>query len=117
MSALAAALAVFLGGALGGVTRWALSHIPAPRVGTFAANVTAASVLGFCAGAPALWPLAAGTGFAGALSTWSTLSKEIGQLINQREYADAARYAFLTALFGLAGAVFGLIWGRAAFGS
>lgn len=117
MSAVGAALAVFLGGALGGIARWALSRIPAPRVGTFAANVTAASVLGFCAAAPALWPLAAGTGFAGALSTWSTLSKEIGQLINRREYANAARYAFLTALFGLAAAVFGLIWGSAAFGS
>lgn len=112
-----ALLLVAAGGALGGVCRWLLARIPAPRVGTFVANVAAAGVLGFAVAAPGAWPLVAGTGFAGALSTWSTLAKELGTLITKRDYRACARYALLTALVGTAAAAMGLMWGQVAFGA
>lgn len=107
---------VAAGGALGGICRWLLSRIPAPRVGTFAANAAAAGVLGFVLTAPSIWPLAAGAGFAGALSTWSTLAKELGVLVKLRAYRAFARYALLTALVSMAAAFMGFQWGQAAFG-
>lgn len=105
-----AVVAVFVGGVLGGICRWLLRLIPAPRVGTFAANVAASAVVGFVLHVPELWQLAVGVGFAGALSTWSTLAAEIGTLIKAREYREAARYSVWTALIGLAGYTFGMIW-------
>ena len=110
-----ATVAVFLGGALGGLARWALSQIPADRVGTFAANMAGATILGFVAGAPEVWQLAAGVGFAGALSTWSTLAKEIGELIKTKNYGEAARYVAWTAVLGIVSAYFGLMWGARGF--
>lgn len=110
-----ATVAVFLGGVLGGLARWALSRIPAERVGTFAANMAGATILGFVAAAPDVWQLAAGVGFAGALSTWSTLAKEIGELINAKKYGEAARYIAWTAALGIVSAYFGLMWGARGF--
>lgn len=107
---------IFAGAFLGGISRWALAHIPAPRVGTWAANMIACSVLGFVYGQGILVVVAVGTGFAGALSTWSTLAKELGQLIKDKEYSEALRYALATALLGLVAAGFGMRWGARAFG-
>lgn len=112
---LSSALAVFCGAFLGGACRFWLSRIPAPRVGTFTANVAACAVLGFVALAPARWQLACGVGFAGALSTFSTLAREIGELCKARSYRRAANYVLLTAAFGVAAAGFGALWGRSAF--
>lgn len=110
-----ATVAVFLGGVLGGLARWALSRIPAERVGTFAANMAGATILGFVAAAPEMWQLAAGAGFAGALSTWSTLAKEIGELIKSKKHVEAARYVAWTAALGIVSAYFGLMWGARGF--
>lgn len=108
---------IFIGGFLGGIARWALARIPAPRVGTWAANMVACSVLGFVYGQGVLVAMAVGTGFAGALSTWSTLAKELGQLIKDKDYAEALRYALASALLGLVAAGFGMRWGARAFGA
>ena len=116
MPAALAFLLVAAAGALGGICRWLLAHIPAPRVGTFAANVAAAGALGFVLAAPGIWPLVVGTGFAGAFSTWSTLAKELGGLLKLRAYRACARYALATALVGTAAAFLGLQWGQVAFG-
>lgn len=107
---------IFTGGFLGGMARWALSHIPAPRVGTWAANMVACSILGFVYGQSLLVVMAFGTGFAGALSTWSTLAKELGQLIRDKDYGEALKYIVATAILGLVAAGFGLRWGARAFG-
>ncbi|MBL7286587.1 CrcB family protein [Corynebacterium godavarianum] len=109
-------VAIFAGAFAGGVSRWALAHIPAPRMGTWAANMIACSVLGFVAAQPGLVPLAVGTGFAGALSTWSTLAKELGQLIRDRNWSGLVRYTLATAVLSLVAAGFGLRWGALAFG-
>ena len=108
--------AIFIGGFLGGLARWALSRIPHPRAGTFAANIVACTVLGFSMAMPAVWQLGLGAGFAGALSTWSTLAQELGTLHKQRKWGTFAKYAALTAAAGVAAVGFGMGWGRRGFG-
>lgn len=106
--------AVALGGFLGGLARWGLSRAPGGLAGTWLANVTASAVLGAAAGLSGLWPLCVGTGFAGALSTWSTLAKEIGQMLTARQVAKACGYAAATALAGVLAALGGLALGSLA---
>ena len=78
---MSAILAVALGGFLGGVLRSLLAGWPGGLRGTFTANLVAVVVLGLTLGYGGLPALAAGVGFAGALSTWSTLAREIGDLL------------------------------------
>ncbi|SDL91042.1 CrcB protein [Corynebacterium mycetoides] len=109
-------LLVAVGGFIGGVSRWALSHLPGATTGTWAANVVGSAVLGFAVAAPGWWPLLLGTGVAGALSTLSTLARELGELIRAGQRATAARYALTTAVACLVSAFFGLRYGALAFG-
>lgn len=98
-------LAVGLGGFLGGTARWALARWPGGLTGTFAANLLATAVLGTVigmVGQGSLVSLALGTGFAGALSTWSTLARELGQLLQQRRYLLTTGYASATLTAGVA---------------
>lgn len=100
-------LAVGVGGFLGGVARWALARWPGGLHGTFAANILATAVLGAVIGAVGhggLVYLALGTGFAGALSTWSTLARELGMLLKERQFRLLAGYASATLTAGVAGA-------------
>ncbi|SER83894.1 FluC/FEX family fluoride channel [Corynebacterium cystitidis] len=110
MEILYAVLAVGLGGFLGGMGRWALSLIPRARVGTFAANMIAAVVLGIAVSGPGLVPLALGSGFAGALSTWSTLAKEIGGLARAKQWRVLTRYVLATVVIGIIAAHRGTVW-------
>lgn len=115
-SALAVAALVFLGGAFGGAARWALTHaMPHPRAGTFTANVAASGIAGFVAAAPEPWHMALGVGFAGALSTWSTHAREVGELLKEREFTEAAYTCLSTLLVSLAAAGFGLMYAARAF--
>lgn len=98
-------LAVGLGGFAGGMVRGVLARWPGGPAGTFAANLAATAVLAgviAAAGHTGLVYLALGTGFAGALSTWSTLAREIGQLLKERRYVPAAGYASATLTAGVA---------------
>lgn len=99
---IAAALAVGLGGFLGGLVRGLLARWPGGLRGTFTANLVAAIILGAVIGAGELVYLALGTGFAGALSTWSTLARELGQLLQERRWRLLAGYASATLTAGLA---------------
>ena len=99
---LTAVLAVALGGFLGGVARWALAVWPGGLRGTFAANFLAVAVLGAVIGLGGVPALALGTGFAGALSTWSTLAREIGQLLQARHLRLVAGYTSATLTAGVA---------------
>ncbi|WKD57096.1 Putative fluoride ion transporter CrcB [Corynebacterium capitovis DSM 44611] len=109
MNAVVVSAAVFAGGFAGGVTRWALSlfNRGALHTGTLAANVVGSMVLGAAASLPGILPVLVGTGFAGALSTLSTLARELGHLIRDGHWARAAAYATLTAVLGAAGAYLG----------
>lgn len=118
MDLLVGLAAVAAGGFFGGVARWALSHLNAENrhPGTWAANVIGSAVMGFSLALPNLWALAAGAGFAGALSTWSTLAKEIGEHIKARRWAAAASSVALTAAVCVVAAYWGMVYGRRAFG-
>lgn len=81
--------AISVGAAIGAVLRWALgiamnAIVPALPLGTLAANLIAAYVVGLAIayfGAnpaiPVAWRLLIITGFAGGLSTFSTFSAEL----------------------------------------
>lgn len=112
-----AALAVGVGGFFGGMGRWALSLIPRPRVGTFAANMIASVVLGIAVAGPGFVPLALGTGFAGALSTWSTLAQEIGQLAKGRQWRVLTTYVLATVVIGIIAAHRGTVWAGRIYGA
>ena len=92
-------LANHAGGVLGGMARVGLTRlIENARAATFAANTVACTIAGFAATAPIAWQIALGAGFAGALSTWSTLARELGDLISAGRHRDALRYALRTAV-------------------
>lgn len=117
MEALVAIAAVAAGGFLGGISRWALAKVPREFLGTWLANVLGSVVLGIAVVGPGLIPLAAGTGFAGALSTWSTLAKELGGLIKETRWRKLATYAAATLIAGIAAAWCGTLIGGALFAS
>ncbi|WP_241228376.1 fluoride efflux transporter FluC [Corynebacterium hylobatis] len=97
-----AVLAVGLGGFLGGMLRGLLARWPGGLRGTFTANLLATVVLGAVIGAGDLVYLALGTGFAGALSTWSTLARELGELLKERQWRLLTGYISATLTAGWA---------------
>ena len=116
--ALALTLAVvFAGGVLGGISRYALTRlISNARAAIVVANVSASVLAGVAAAAPAVWQLALGAGFSGALSTWSTFARQVGDMTKEGRRVAALRLALGTAALGVAGAWAGLVWGRQALG-
>ncbi|NJE04655.1 fluoride efflux transporter CrcB [Thermococcus sp. M36] len=92
--------AIMMGGALGALARFYLSGIlPVYRdfpVGTLLVNSVASLILGYLYGllfwgmdVPPDWRAFFGTGFCGALSTFSTFSYETFSLLREREYLIA----------------------------
>ncbi len=94
-------LLVLLGGALGAPARYLLDrwvqsrHASVVPWGTFTVNAVGSLVLGVTAGAAAAtggpdWVLVlVGTGFCGALTTFSTFSFETVRLVEEREVPAA----------------------------
>ena len=118
---LANALLVGIGGAVGAVARYGTSVAFAPLLrgtvvagyplATLTVNVAGCFVLGLVAFAPldALAPrarLALATGFAGALTTFSTIELEAFGLHDERGWGAAALYLALNLVLG-AGALAG----------
>lgn len=106
------ALQVFIGGAIGGLIRYLCTKWLGSRGGVLVANLVACYVLGlstFLSFHPAL----VATGLAGALSTWSTLAKEIGLLIQKRQWRALVRFVGAHLGGGLLALVFA---SRTAFG-
>lgn len=105
MSALLApTLAVVAGAFLGGALRGLLRHRPGGLRGTWTANISASLLLGMVLAvwsSGSLWQVALGTGFCGALSTWSTLAGELGSLLRERSWRRLLRYLGLTLGAGL----------------
>ena len=110
-----AGLLVVLGAAVGAparylTDRWLQStHGTGFPWGTFAVNVVASFVLGLVAGAgmsSALTTLI-GTGFCGALSTWSTLGYETVRLAEERAWTPALFNVVASVLAGLGAAGLG----------
>lgn len=106
--------AIAVGGAAGGILRTVLSRELAAPPGhwpwvTFAINVVGAFLLGyFATRLQERLPLSAyrrpllGTGFCGALTTFSTVQVELLHMIDARRLGLAAAYAAVSVAAGLA---------------
>lgn len=95
-------LAVGFGAFAGAIMRWLLGLalnpiLPALPLGTLAANLAGALVMGMALGAfahfealPVAWRLAITTGFLGGLTTFSTFSGETITLLLRQQYGWSA---------------------------
>jgi CrcB protein len=104
-------LAVFVGGGLGSLVRFALGFLIAPVGGffpwaTLVANALAAVIIGWLfsshmkEGNELMWQLSA-IGFCGGLSTFSTFSMETVQLIKTGHTTLALSYMFISVLLSI----------------
>ncbi|MBN6057227.1 fluoride efflux transporter CrcB [Nonomuraea sp. RK-328] len=106
-------LLVVLGAAVGAPLRYLVDRLVQSRHdsvfpwGTMTVNVIGSAVLGFLAAAPVSGPVMTllGTGFCGALTTYSTFGYETVRLV----HAGATTYALLNAL-GSVAAGLGAAW-------
>lgn len=102
------AVLVVVGAMVGAPVRYLVSRaVPSPW-GTFVVNVAGCFVLGLLAGATGGWHALVGTGFCGALTTYSTFSYETLQLVERKDYRAAGLNAGLSVAAGLAAAGLGL---------
>jgi CrcB protein len=100
-------IAIFLGAGLGALLRWWLgltlnSYLPSVPPGTLAANLIGGYIVGvavaFFAASPAFapeWRLFVITGFCGGLTTFSTFSSEIVNLLQRGQPFSACGAAAL----------------------
>ncbi|TWG26843.1 fluoride efflux transporter CrcB [Actinoplanes teichomyceticus] len=115
------ALLVALGAAVGAPLRYLTDRYVQARYGagfpwgTLAVNVTGSLILGLVLGMPLSPRLAAlvGTGFCGALTTYSTFSWEALTLARRGRQATALAYVLISVLAGLGAATLGAITARA----
>lgn len=108
--ALVTLLAVGVGGAVGAVSRYAVSRaIDRPALGVFAVNVAGSFVLGVLLGVELEGParLALGVGFCGAFTTFSSFAVETIGLVEDGELAAAVMNAGGTLLFALLAVIAG----------
>ncbi|MCL2542172.1 MAG: fluoride efflux transporter CrcB [Nocardioidaceae bacterium] len=102
-------LLVIVGGAVGAPVRYLADVLVQSRHrapfpwGTYVINMAGSFVLGLVAGAsPAAWVTTLiGTGFCGALTTYSTYSFETVRLLEERKAPVAATYVVLSVAVGL----------------
>lgn len=118
-------LLVLLGGALGAPTRYLADQYVQSRHdtvlpwGTFAVNIAGSTLLGLLAGAAAggtlpAWLLTlAGTGFCGALTTFSTFGYETLRLVQSGSWALAGLNVAGSVGVGLGGCALGWLVGTA----
>lgn len=105
-------LIIFVGGMVGGMVRYFLARAPQREgipVGTLTANTIACLILGMVTTAELTgwWQFFLGVGVAGAMSTWSTLAKELGDMLRSHLYKRFVVYLSLTLLFGVVAAGLG----------
>lgn len=110
-------LLVFLGAMVGAPLRYLADRLVQSRHdslfpwGTFGVNLAGCLILGALTGAGTALPdpalALAGTGFCGALTTYSAFSYETLRLAEQKAYLYAATNAFVSVAAGLGAAVLG----------
>jgi fluoride exporter len=113
-------LLVALGAAVGAPARYLTDRALQLRVssgkpwGTIAVNVVGSFVLGVLASAAATggWSALVGTGFCGALTTYSTFGYETVRLASSGDHRDAAWNVAISTAAGVAAAALG--WGLGA---
>lgn len=112
------ALLVVLGAAVGAPLRYAVDRVVQARYGspwgTFAVNTAGSLVLGVVVGTAASPEVVAlvGTGFCGALTTYSTFALETMSLAERGRRGAAALNAVGSVVVGLAAAALGLWLGN-----
>ncbi|HEY0573738.1 MAG TPA: fluoride efflux transporter CrcB [Pseudonocardia sp.] len=112
-------LLVLVGGAIGAPLRYLTDRVVQSRHdsgfpwGTFTVNVVGSLILGVLIGRSASGPLTAllGTGFCGALTTYSTFGYETVLLATRRAYLYATLNALGSVAAGLGAAGLGLALG------
>ncbi|MEU0569168.1 fluoride efflux transporter CrcB [Nonomuraea sp. NPDC005983] len=115
MTAPTTVLLVALGAALGAPLRYLADRLVQARHdtvfpwGTLTVNVWGSALLGFLAALPAAdgWTALAGTGFCGALTTYSTLGYETVRLVEERARFHAVANAAASVVAGLGAAYVG----------
>ena len=55
-----------------------------------------------------MWPAFFGAGFGGAVSTLSTMAKEMGQMVERKQWWPLVRYTTVTCVAGIIAAWYGL---------
>ena len=99
------ALAIFVGGAIGAVGRAALADAIAAGDGwpwaTFVVNVVGAGLLGYVVTGPPVRRALLGSGFCGALTTFSTLQIELLDLLDRGRVGVALAYVAASVAAGL----------------
>ena len=106
------ALLVVLGAAVGAPLRLLATRVAgrSPELGTLAVNVLGSAVLGVLLGladAPAGVVALVGTGFCGALTTFSTFGADVVRLLDERALGRAVGYLLATLVLGLGAAAAG----------
>jgi len=106
--------AIFAGGFAGAIARVALAENWAADAtrwpwATFVANIAGALILGYVATRlrDGRARLLLGTGFCGALTTFSTLQLELLHMLDASHFALAAAYALASVALGLAAVTLG----------
>ena len=113
-------LLVVLGAAAGAPARYLADQALRTRSGfplsTLTVNVAGSLLLGFLLGLPVPAGLAAllGTGFCGALTTFSTIALGADDLLADGATAEALLYVLVSAGLGLAAVAAGVVAGRRA---
>ncbi|HEX3789028.1 MAG TPA: fluoride efflux transporter CrcB [Pseudonocardiaceae bacterium] len=112
-------LLVFLGATVGAPLRYLTDRLVQARHdsvfpwGTFAVNLVGCLVLGALTGAGSALPgsllLLLGTGFCGALTTYSTFSFETFRLVEQRAYFYAVTNVLVSVIAGVGAALLGYV--------
>lgn len=109
-------LLVAAGAFTGGFLRWLLAQLIPGKRATFCANILACVVAGaILVGNPAeLTEALLVIGFCGALSTWSTLARELGELCQEKRRGAALGYAGVSTVLGGSAVLAGML-GRVLF--
>ena len=118
-------LLVFVGGCVGAVGRFAVDRFISARHdmvfpwGTYLVNMFGSALLGLVAaaasGGPDWVPLLIGTGFCGALTTFSTFSFETVRLAEDGSWLAAGLNVFASVAVGLTFVTVGYAIGQALF--
>jgi fluoride exporter len=110
-------LLVVLGAAVGAPLRLLAIRLAgrSPELGTLAVNVAGSAVLGVLLGladVPAPVVALVGTGFCGALTTFSTFGADVVRLVEERAVGRAVGYVTATLVLGLGAAATGYLLSR-----
>jgi CrcB protein len=111
-------LLVLLGGAVGAPARYLTDRFLKDRspLGTLVVNVSGSALLGVLIGAGDALPVAVkilvGTGFCGALTTYSTFSLETVRLVEEGRARRAAAYVAASLVLGMVAAACGFAAAR-----